>query len=913
MKINDKYKYALPPIITAVMLCIIYAIKHIYPFGNVTVDFYDLSNQIVTYYCHVYDALHGDKSLFYDVYTALGTSMVGTCGSSNISIFNLFFLFIKRENILPLMSVFLMIKMMAASLSMFVFLEKVTHSPIAYKVMLSVCYAFSGFILTTYTIMEWQDIVAYFPLIMLGLHMLIKEGKYGLYTFMLSVSLIAGYYISFLIIIFIFLLVGFMVTINRIQKNNKNLHILKLLICTVTSIMISAFIVLPQLMQTMNSARLQNSSETSLLGTYFELLSNVKLAYTSRWFIFANATLAAAVIFSCIIKTRDKKIIIYAAFTAVALGLEFLVESINLIWHYGSYVHYPMRNGFIVTFCLITLASIGLERLYENTENADGKYTFSEILICIVFAVTLCAIFCYFCTRTGLVLRTVFHIFVAYMVVAFACYTFVLLYKNGKLAPYTSIILFVEIMFMAYIFIGKPAYTTGYTEEPEMESDYYYVSNELRKSFPELENAVPYVRVKNPDESLNSNYGLVLKNSVLSNWTALLSPMVQRDATKLGYSVQYTRVLDSGGTVFSDALLGVEYVVSCIPMDEELYTLIGEKEITNRFMSGGKTYYLYECKYKLPFGIITDSVDYDFENSDICEVYNRIYKSISHDNENIAEYLVNCDDVDSKALTYSKCILTQEGIEYADTMALSGKKALYYLSNQIDTDDYNTSISVNGKQIWVPSISETDNSLYPAHFNNNALYLGTYTDEDVSVDIDFEYYGKNGNQIESEFEPRVVAIDLGKLERLTNGYEDLATAKSFDYERSEYSFTINDNSDKKYLVLPISYDEGYSATLNGNKTEIIHVGGLFTAVPLESGKNEITVSFFPSGMKTGIVISALGLLILAIFIIVGRKSDILDCEYLWLNNLYIVAFAVVVLIMYVVPVLFVPLVFLHIV
>ena len=268
MKQYDRFKYALSPVITAFMLFIIYAVKHIYPFGNLTIDYYDLSNQIVTYYCHVYDVLHGSKNLFYDMYTALSTSMAGTCGSSNISIFNLFFLFIKRESILPLMSVFLMIKMMAMSFTMFAFMDRVFKIPDVYKISFSVSYAFSGFVLTTYTIMEWQDIVAFFPLIMLGLYKLIKEGKSSLYIAMLSMSLIAGYYITILILIFIFLLIGFVVFDNKINKKSCNFYLIKLFISTVLSLGVSCFILIPQLIQATSSQRFGSESTGGIIDTY---------------------------------------------------------------------------------------------------------------------------------------------------------------------------------------------------------------------------------------------------------------------------------------------------------------------------------------------------------------------------------------------------------------------------------------------------------------------------------------------------------------------------------------------------------------------------------------------------------------------------------------------------------------------
>ena len=87
-------KSLIPPCITLIIYCIILSVKGIYPFGSNTIDYYDMAQQIAAFYYHVYDMLHGTKAFFYDWYSALGTNMaMSTSGCSNLSPFNLFFLF----------------------------------------------------------------------------------------------------------------------------------------------------------------------------------------------------------------------------------------------------------------------------------------------------------------------------------------------------------------------------------------------------------------------------------------------------------------------------------------------------------------------------------------------------------------------------------------------------------------------------------------------------------------------------------------------------------------------------------------------------------------------------------------------------------------------------------------------------
>ena len=202
---KNRLQYILPPAVTLVIYSIILAVKGIYPFGGNTIDYYDMAQQIAAFYYHVYDALHGTKGFFYDWYTALGVNMaMSTSGCSNISPFNLFFLFIRRTSLLKSLSVFNGLKLMCMSLSMYFYLTK-THakSPVFFRIVSSVGYSFCGFVLVLYITNQWVDIAVMFPLIMYFYVRLIETGKTGGYVITLAITLIASYYLGFMILIFI--------------------------------------------------------------------------------------------------------------------------------------------------------------------------------------------------------------------------------------------------------------------------------------------------------------------------------------------------------------------------------------------------------------------------------------------------------------------------------------------------------------------------------------------------------------------------------------------------------------------------------------------------------------------------------------------------------------------------------------
>ena len=962
MKLKDKYKYAIAPIVTAILLLIVYALKNIYPFGNNTVDYYDMGQQIASFYYHVYDFLHGEKNLFYDPYTALSVNMaMSTSGCSHLSIFNLFFLFIKREMLIESLSFFLLLKMMCMSLFMYFYIHKRFNISLIDEVIMSVTYAFSGYVLLLYLTIQWLDIAALFPLLMYFLHELLSEGKKAGYITILTMSIVASYYLSFMALIYIVLMVGVVVFSDRLfafigkkkdknsigtstyaERKYENYHLMTLFISTVISILLSMFILLPQMCQTLISARFNNENEGGLLDMYYGIVSTTKPAYTTRWFVLFGVSFALAIIATGMVKHRKDRKAIFMTVMSLAIVLsEFVVEGVNLFWHFGSYVQYPIRNGFVIIFTIIVLACGYLQKDFVNKEELDEKginndtanmssdlakkVAYNMIFAAIAAILVLVAVNLY-ASRTMLTARNVFHITALMMTLTFVAYVVFTVVKDGKFKNIAIYLFATELVFYGFVMIGKPTFTTGYTEDPEQESYYIRVCDELcdkwylnAQNYSDKNGNLFFSRVKNPDTTLNANYGLVLRRPCLSNWTHLLSPKLQRDASKLGYTVQYTRLLDAGGTVFSDALLGIDEVISVNPQDEALYIENSEATVSPKFSSHNglnlysqnlgdvRKYYLYESRYTLPFGLVVSDTSYDFENGDTCDIYNNIYHSICDDSEDISKYILNgVSGIKPDIISYDEA---ENQTTLDASFGVAGKKALYFFADQVDTDDYNTKIKVNGKSVLVPTIGDYENDLYPAHFNNNAIYLGSYTDEKIDVNIifnknickDFTTNAKPEfeQQVESEFAPRILAIDLDKLGNLIENYDDCVTHRSFD--KAKYRFIVGDAKDGQYLLLPISYDEGYKAKIDGKPTDVIPVGGMFMALKLNVGENIITLSFLPKGMKPGIIISIIGAILLIVVVALDKKNSFLSCEYKWLSNIYFVGTIVIMLAMYVVP------------
>ncbi|NLG04790.1 MAG: YfhO family protein, partial [Clostridia bacterium] len=121
-----------------------------------------------------------------------------------------------------------------------------------------------------------------------------------------------------------------------------------------------------------------------------------------------------------------------------------------------------------------------------------------------------------------------------------------------------------------------------------------------------------------------------------------------------------------------------------------------------------------------------------------------------------------------------------------------------------------------------------------------------------------------------------------------------------------------------YLLLPVGYDNGFTARVNGEQTECCRAFGIFTAVRLHAGDNHVSISFFPGGMKAGIIISVCTLLILGVYyVLTMRKQSNNEIQEVTQNKgsntlnrilwyLFVLSWCALIIIFFIIPVLYAP-------
>ena len=72
--------------------------------------------------------------------------------------------------------------------------------------------------------------------------------------------------------------------------------------------------------------------------------------------------------------------------------------------------------------------------------------------------------------------------------------------------------------------------------------------------------------------------------------------------------------------------------------------------------------------------------------------------------------------------------------------------------------------------------------------------------------------------------------------------------------------------DSTLVFFSVPNTKGFSSTVDGKETEIIRADFGLMAIPVSGGSHEIRVTYTQEGLKTGIVMSVLGVIIAAAYI-----------------------------------------------
>lgn len=807
------------------------ACKHIYPFGTYMMDCGDMAEENVPMYIHLWDFMHGQKSFFFDWYTGLGNNMSGSIWHFGlISPFNIFFLFVKRSGIEASMWFFLLIKLIGAAFSMRFLLEKwFPQIRGSFRVSFCLLYVFSAFNMQYFNMQPWMDIVFMFPLVIYYFFLLMNEKKEIGYIVCLAIFSMIGFQHTYMLVLMLFLLTGTLLLLDK-EKYVASLWVL--LRASVISAFLSAYIWVPGILQIMGAKRLENSH--SLITIW----NSIWVFYPDKWMKLMNMGIPLSFFLIYFVKQKFKKENVFFLSIFAYLCAPIILESTNLLWHGGTYQSYPMRFSYMLTFWMIIGGAYGYSKIMESKDAGRQPYKvvniFSVMIMC-------CLMLASVGTQHYFLLQGIS----AGKIILIVAITTLLSYMMFKLkwGGYDKVILgfvILQSLVLTYNFVD--------TSWSEKEGFIWISGSAWKNEITEPEK--PLERIKSMSIFLSHNYPLVMAKSAISNYTASESAEQILGILNLGYARVGFRMSDYGGTLFSDALLGMKEAISPKEQSKELYS----------YRVSYDPYHIYDCNYTYDGGILLKDAfrNVKLDDEDPFALQNRIAQVV------LGKEIFNINKMQDENLNVD-----------------IGKESILYLYIPAGTDI--ASIVVTNQS----NMEEHTFTLHESGWENGILNLGIYKDAYLDVRLN------SGTDLDNIY---CATLELADFQSLSPKYAD-----GFHYTATSHAMNIEVSGAEKgeYLFLPIYADEGWECRVNNKHVNINKFAGGCMVIPLEEGNNDIKLNFSPKGLKMGVIVSLFGI---ALFVCVIRKKG---WQFEKLNGiLYVVVialFAVLLLVFYVIP------------
>lgn len=831
----------LVPLVIVGLVCVIALLV-----GGVGIASNDCYEQYVPFFGAYYDILTEGKSMFFSSTGALGYDFWAVFAYYLVSPLNLIIVFFDKSNLIYAVEIIMIIKVVLCGGSFATFISyRHPEAKVSRVVLFSTIYALSGYMVGYMWNVMWLDGLVLFPLIIMGLDMLMRKDKpqWFLYTAFLALTIVTCYFMGYIISIFIFM---YFFTYRFESFKDFMKKFLRIGFSSLLAIGLSAIILLPAFMS-LRATAINNESlpGMELYGNFVDCFKSVMLgmpAYgvsfdreNANLFISTFGLLMVFVYFctkSISLSDKIKKgvllLIIFACFN---------LKLPNFIWH-GFHEQYgiPNRFSFMVIFLFLTMG-------FEVCVQKRSKITKRSLFIAwgvLCTCLTVMAVF-----RHSLIIN-------AALTAVFALiYVMILGFSHGKTkfnAVRVLALLEIIVMFVVGLFCSTGVVIGDYGKYSEsfqninLKKEKGIYREKIDRVYNEKQiyyrNVMCYMDVQDlgPREIMDLlNYTRNIGHkSVINEATYYGLNSMYMFSTLHNYKISnyYSKVGGGGGNscseyygenAFMDMLLGVRYYYTRYePVNSLSYVYSGKEGEVN----------IYRNRYELSIGY---AVPEEFLNAEL--MYNPF---------------VTMNNM-TKAIVGEPLYITG-GFAYKSTNEYGER--IYTYSPNITGEvllkvDYG---HIKDMHVWVG-----DKLVYEGCNPHSLISAGLVNArEKVTLKVSFEtnYYPEYDFPIYvSVMKPDVledVYKELSKEQLMVSSYNDTFW---------EGSITLTEAS-KVLVTVPIA--KGNSLYVDGKVAEYEEYNELFYVLDLDKGTHVVTFRYETPGWKMGLIVSLSCLLIYAI-------------------------------------------------
>ena len=556
--------------VPVVIMIIIFIQRGIFPFGEESFLRTDMYHRYAPFFSEFQHKLRTGGSLLYSWDVGMGVNFAALYAYYLASPLNWLAILCPKAYIIEFMTGMIVVKIGLSGLSFAWYLRKHCHTETAAVGYFGIFYALSGYMAAYSWNIMWLDCIILFPLIVLGLERLVKDGNGFFYCITLGLSILSNYYISIMTCLFMVLYFIEVAVLKSTASGNMNFP----------KTLTSYFPIFDMLARHIGNVE----TETGL----------------DHW---PNIYCGVAVFLFFLLYLACKKI--SAKEKSVYCGLlllffaSFSVNALNFIWHGLHYPNsLPCRQSFIYIFLMLFVCFRAFQYLRDIPRRHVAAAFWGSV--------------CFVILAEKLVEQEHFHFAVYYVAILFLAYTgLIYLYKKRRreLAAFLA---------LALVAVEAAVNTTVTSVTTTSREAYTRDNKEVQALMEKLEPAEDFYRVEKKTRKTKNDGAWMNFPSV-----SLFSSTANADLTKffkrMGCEASTNAYSITGSTPLVDSLLSVRYA---------LYSeYIPNTDLVNYIQESGGTY-LYENLYTLPLGFVlpydlADNWQYQMENpaevqNDLC-------------------------------------------------------------------------------------------------------------------------------------------------------------------------------------------------------------------------------------------------------------------------------------------------------
>jgi uncharacterized membrane protein YfhO len=906
------------------ILLVTFATLSIYPFGDLSVMLYDMPVQYVNYFGWLHEVLHGQADLFYSNAASLGGGTFSLFTYYLSSPFNLLAFFFDGEHTPELFSLLYLVKIPFCALTCLFCLRGRLLAPEAETfresrslaaaapwqaqlmvVVVSCAYSLTSYVLGYATNIMWLDGVYMLPLATLATWRLLQRGRCtGLFVAALC-AVVFNWYTGYMVCLWCVLFFLYELARNK-HFAGRRLRLCGRFAATLAPAVIASLIVLLPTALSLLGGKGESAGLATVFGS--DPLTRSPLILPNLFFIGVRPGIVMSVpraalvvstlaLVGCGMLFANSSVSRRSRICAGVLLAIMLASTLSTAWKtiWSGFVNetsYFNRNGFVILFLICLLAAEGILRLRTAKKPLRAAFVGGGVVVT-WFVISAGA---YFLTRGNLevsAINTVLEIFLLAAFTGALAVPFLARGVAGRRGGETDAsehrpkagktALAVSCVIICALFLCEQVYDAN----KQLENCQYTVSfyeqsySEMQEFYGPLyaeQDAGEYVRLGNTSVYWGSskyngadNMALALGISSFDHYSSTQQTGIQELLEHLSYSktTPFGTCYMSTNPI-ADSLLAVNYIAD----DTQPY---GCTALSGTDSLRGE-YSLYRNDLALPLGwgcagtsSVSWSADDPFANqqavlNDAAGTDEAVWKAATVADADAAS------TADAASASSRNVAVTAQSsgplyIYFPTLMALG----LYYdggIACDIEADGHLVQ-TIGGRGscnvVYIGNV-EAGQTVTLKITPKSAAAMQTYADGTVA---------NVANRLLEPAASEVVnaqVLDTDAFSRQLSRVDSAGFSLN-SYENGYVSANFIANNDE-LLVFAIPYEDGWTATVNGQQAQVEAAYDGLCAVPVSTGSNDVELRYQTPGLAQGAVAFVLAVTLFGVWRIVARRRTI---------------------------------------